>query len=46
MRRIGILLPAAADDADFQAWLGTFLQALGQLGWTIDNNVRIDIRGS
>jgi putative ABC transport system substrate-binding protein len=44
MRRIGILLPAAADDADFQAWLGAFLQALGQLGWTIDNNVRIDIR--
>jgi putative tryptophan/tyrosine transport system substrate-binding protein len=44
MRRIGILLPAAADDADFQAWLGAFLQALGQLGWTIGNNVRIDTR--
>jgi putative ABC transport system substrate-binding protein len=44
VRRIGILLPAAADDADFQAWLGAFLQALGQLGWTIGNNVRIDIR--
>jgi putative tryptophan/tyrosine transport system substrate-binding protein len=44
MRRIGILLPAAADDADFQAWVGAFLQALGQLGWTIGRNVRIDIR--
>jgi putative ABC transport system substrate-binding protein len=44
MRRIGILLPAAADDADFQAWVGAFLQALAQLGWTIGRNVRIDTR--
>ncbi len=44
VRRIGILLPAAADDAVFQAWVGSFLQALAQLGWTIGNNVRIDIR--
>jgi hypothetical protein len=29
MRRIGILLPAAADDAEFQVWVGAFLQALG-----------------
>jgi putative ABC transport system substrate-binding protein len=42
MRRIGIILPAAADDADFQTWVGAFLQALGQLGWTIGRNVRID----
>jgi putative ABC transport system substrate-binding protein len=44
MRRIGIILPAAADDADFQAWVGAFLQGLGQLGWTIGRNVRIDTR--
>ncbi len=44
MRRIGVLLPAAADDAEFQAWVGAFLQALAQLGWTIGNNVRIDTR--
>ncbi len=44
MRRIGILLPAAADDAEFQAWVGAFLQGLGQLGWTIGRNVRIDTR--
>jgi len=44
MRRIGIILPAAADDAEFQAWVGAFLQALAQLGWTIGNNVRIDTR--
>jgi putative ABC transport system substrate-binding protein len=43
-RRIGIILPAAADDADFQARVGAFLQGLGQLGWTIGRNVRIDTR--
>ena len=44
MRRIGILLPAAADDAGFQAPFGAFLQALALLGWTIGRNVRIDTR--
>jgi ABC-type uncharacterized transport system substrate-binding protein len=44
MRRIGILLPAAADDPAWQAWVGAFLQALGELGWTIGRNVRIDTR--
>src|SRR5262245_8112638 len=44
MRRIGVLLPAAAGDAGFQARLGAFLQALGQLGWTEGRNVRIDTR--
>jgi putative tryptophan/tyrosine transport system substrate-binding protein len=44
MRRIGILLPAAADDAEFQARVGAFLQALALLGWTIGRNVRIDTR--
>ena len=44
MRRIGVLLPAAADDAEFQARLAAFLQELPQLGWTIGRNVRIDTR--
>jgi putative ABC transport system substrate-binding protein len=44
MRSIGVLLPAAADDTRFQAWVGAFLQALALLGWTIGRNVRIDIR--
>ena len=34
MRRIGVLLPAAADDAELQAAIGAFLQGLQQLGWT------------
>ena len=44
VRRVGILLAAAADDVEFQAWVGAFLQGLGQLGWTIGRNVRIDTR--
>jgi putative tryptophan/tyrosine transport system substrate-binding protein len=44
VRRIGILLPAAADDAEWQAWVGAFLQALTLMGWTIGRNVRIDTR--
>jgi putative tryptophan/tyrosine transport system substrate-binding protein len=42
MRRIGMLLPATADDPEFQARVGAFLQALALLGWTIGHNVRID----
>jgi putative ABC transport system substrate-binding protein len=44
VRRIGVLLPAAADDAEFQTRLAAFHQALGQLGWIIGRNVRIDTR--
>ena len=44
MRRIGVLLPAAADDSTFQTWVGAFLQGLGQAGWTIGRNLRIDAR--
>ena len=44
IRRIGVLLPAAADDAEFQTWIGAFLQGLALSGWTIGRNVRIDIR--
>jgi putative ABC transport system substrate-binding protein len=44
MRRIGVLQPATADDAVFQARIGAFLQELALLGWSIGRNVRIDIR--
>jgi putative tryptophan/tyrosine transport system substrate-binding protein len=46
MRRIVILLNAAADDPRYQPWVGAFLQALALLGWTIGRNVRIDTRWS
>jgi putative ABC transport system substrate-binding protein len=44
MRRIGVLLPATADDARFQTFVGAFLQELQNLGWSIGRNVRIDTR--
>jgi ABC-type uncharacterized transport system substrate-binding protein len=44
MRRIGVLLPATADDSVFQIRVGAFLQGLALLGWSIGQNVRIDIR--
>ncbi len=45
MRRIGMLLGGGrVDDADNQARVNTFLQALAQLGWTDGRNVRIDTR--
>ena len=44
MRRVGVLLPATADDAGFQARVGAFLQGLQQLGWRIGQNVQVDIR--
>jgi putative tryptophan/tyrosine transport system substrate-binding protein len=44
VRRIGILLATTADDTEFQAWVGAFLQALALLDWTIGRNVRIDTR--
>ena len=44
VRRIGVLLPATADDSDFQTSVRAFQQELAQLGWTIGRNVRIDTR--
>jgi putative ABC transport system substrate-binding protein len=44
MRRIGVLMPATADDSEFQAGVGAFLQELQQFGWAIGRNVRIDTR--
>jgi putative ABC transport system substrate-binding protein len=44
MRRIGVLLPAAADDTIFQTRMAAFLQALALLGWIVGRNLSIDIR--
>src|SRR6266487_1420157 len=44
MRRIGVLLPATADDPQRQAWFGAFLQGLAQSDWIIGRNVQIDTR--
>jgi putative ABC transport system substrate-binding protein len=44
MRRIGVLMNLAGDDAEGQARIAAFLQGLRQLGWTNGGNLRIDIR--
>src|SRR5262249_35410050 len=44
IRRIGVLLFAAADDPEYQTRIGAFLQVLGQLGWSIGRNVAVDTR--
>jgi putative tryptophan/tyrosine transport system substrate-binding protein len=42
IRRIGVLLPATADDGEYQSWMRTFLQGLGQSGWTVGRNLQVD----
>jgi putative ABC transport system substrate-binding protein len=44
VRRIGVLMSAAADDAQGQAWSAAFVQGLQQLGWEVGGNIRIDYR--
>jgi putative ABC transport system substrate-binding protein len=46
MRRVGMLMPYAANDPQVQARNAAFLQGLQQLGWTVGNNVQIDYRWS
>src|SRR5215470_14916212 len=44
MRRVGVLMPLAADDPEGQSRVAAFAQGLQQSGWTIGRNVRIDTR--
>jgi putative tryptophan/tyrosine transport system substrate-binding protein len=44
VRRIGVLMNAAADDSEAAALIGAFSQGLSELGWSIGRNVRIDYR--
>ncbi len=44
MRRIGVLMPLAADDPESRARIAAFQQALGEFGWTEGHNVRFDYR--
>ena len=46
MRRIGVLSSLAADDSTGKARIAAFLQEFQQLGWTDNQNVRVDIRWS
>jgi ABC-type uncharacterized transport system substrate-binding protein len=44
VRRVGVFMPGIADDPEYQAANAAFLQALGELGWIVGRNVRIDYR--
>src|SRR6516164_1729979 len=44
IRRIGVLMNAAAAEPEFQSYLASFIQGLRQLGWTEGQNFRIDVR--
>src|SRR3974390_2340973 len=44
MRRVGLLLPSAANNPAFQLWVAAFIQAMGDIGWIIGKTVEIDIR--
>jgi putative tryptophan/tyrosine transport system substrate-binding protein len=44
VRRVGVLMYLAADDAEGQARLAALTQALKQLGWSDDRNLKIDTR--
>jgi putative tryptophan/tyrosine transport system substrate-binding protein len=44
VRRVGVLMYLAADDAEGQARLAALTQALKQLGWSDGRNLKIDTR--
>jgi putative ABC transport system substrate-binding protein len=44
MRRIGVLMNAAADDPEGQTRIAAFHQGLQEWGWTPGRNAQIDIR--
>jgi putative tryptophan/tyrosine transport system substrate-binding protein len=46
VRRIGVIMGFAEDDAVWQAYLATFRQALQELGWTDGRNIHFDYRFS
>jgi putative ABC transport system substrate-binding protein len=44
VRRIGVLMPGAAEDPENKNRIAAFQQGLQELGWTNGRNVRIDYR--
>jgi putative tryptophan/tyrosine transport system substrate-binding protein len=44
VRHIGLLLPAAADDPVYQAWVGMILQSLKEIGYVEGQNVAVEYR--
>src|SRR5262245_36603657 len=46
IRRIGVLMPFVAGDAEAHVRSTVFAQSLQQLGWTVGRNLQIDYRFS
>ena len=46
IRRIGVLMPYAISDPQYQARIAAFLRGLVALGWIDERNVRIEYRAS
>src|SRR5215218_6577744 len=46
VRRIGVLIPLDANDAQAQARNAVFLQRLQEFGWSVGRNIFIDYRWS
>src|SRR4029077_20393266 len=44
IRRIGIFMPGAADNSQYQDRNVAFLQALAEKGWAVGRNARFDYR--
>ena len=44
VRRIGVLMPGDKNDPYWKPRLSAFTQALADLGWTDDHNLRMDLR--
>jgi len=44
VRRIGVLLSAAATEVEYQGYLAAFVQEMGRLGWSERQNLRLEVR--
>jgi putative ABC transport system substrate-binding protein len=44
VRRIGVLMPLAADDPEAQKRIGVFIKTLSELGWSIGRNIQVEYR--
>jgi putative tryptophan/tyrosine transport system substrate-binding protein len=43
VRRVGILLSAAATETEYQGYLAGFVQEMQQRGWTEGKNLQMDV---
>jgi ABC-type uncharacterized transport system substrate-binding protein len=44
VKRMGVLLNYNTNDQEIQKWISTFLETMGQLGWTDGQNIKLEYR--